>query len=91
MGWNPTCRGHAVIDVTTKKPLRISTDGTAGQYIMVPLDQLPSLRDLLDKNRIRYTVHENAISLDGRPYIAVVNLGRAGNAKSVQAILDMAG
>ena len=27
-------------DVTTKQPLYVSTDGTAGPYIMVPVTQL---------------------------------------------------
>lgn len=81
----------SMIDVTTQRPLHVSTDGTAGPYIMVPLDQLETLRVLLDNNRVRYSVDENAISLDGGPYIAVVNLGRGVDAKAVQGILDMAG
>jgi hypothetical protein len=79
-----------MIDTTTQSPLRVSTDGTAGPYIMVPLSQLDEVKRLLDGRRIRYWVQENAISMDGTPYVAVVNLGREGNAGAVQAILDSA-
>jgi hypothetical protein len=75
-------------DISTNKPLCVSTDGTAGPYIMVPLDQLDDVRRALDENNIRYWVDEAAISFNDKPFIATVNLGRAGNANSVQAILD---
>jgi hypothetical protein len=77
-----------MIDVTTKRPLRVSTDGTAGPYIMVPVSQLDEVRQLLDCRRVRYWVEEDVISLNGAPEIAVVNLGRGGDAIAVQAILD---
>ena len=75
-------------DVATKQPLYVSTDGTAGPYIMVPYSQLDDLRRLLDQNRVRYSVDEDVISLNGEPEVALVNLGRGGDAKSVQKILD---
>lgn len=77
-------------DVTTHQPLQVSTDGTAGPYIMVPLSQLDDVKHLLDGQRVRYWVEENAISWDGSPYIAVINLGREGDAAAVQSILDAA-
>jgi len=77
-----------MIDAMTKEPLHVSTDGTAGPYIMVPVTQLDDLRDLLDKHRVRYWVEEEVISLDGSPEIAVVDLGHGADAASVQAILD---
>lgn len=77
-------------DATTHQRLRVSTDGTAGPYIMVPLSQLDSVRALLQGNGIRFRVDENAISLDGAPYVAVVNLGRGADAAAVQAVLDAA-
>ncbi len=77
-------------DATTQQRLRVSTDGTAGPYITVPLSQIDEVKRLLDRHRIRYWVEENAISLNGGPYISVVNLGRDGNAQAVQAILDNA-
>lgn len=75
-------------DAATKKNLRVSTDGTVGPYIMVPVIQLDDVRRLLDGRGVGYWVEENAISLDGAPEIAVINLGRGGDAAAVQALLD---
>ncbi len=77
-----------MIDATTRKPLYVSTDGTAGPYIMAPFSQLPDIRELLDRNEVRYWVEEDVISLDGAPEIAVVNLSRGANVTAIQAILD---
>lgn len=73
---------------TTQTPLRVSTDGTAGPYIMVPVSRLDEVRQSLDNRRIGYWVDENVISLNGAPEVAVVNLGRGGQASVVQTILD---
>jgi hypothetical protein len=75
-------------DAATKKPLRVSTDGTAGPYIMLPVSQLDEVQRLLDSRSVRYWVEENVISLDGGPEIAVIDFGRTGDAAVVQAILD---
>jgi hypothetical protein len=75
-------------DTTTRKPLYISTDGTAGPYIMVPVSQLDDLRRLLDSRHIGYWVEEDAISLNGAPEVAVVDLGRGADTAAVQAMLD---
>lgn len=77
-----------MIDTTTQHRLRVSTDGTAGPYIMVPVSQLEEVKTLLYRNRIHFWVDENAISLNGTPEIAVINLGRGANAAAVQNILD---
>lgn len=75
-------------DVTTKQPLRVSTDGTAGPYIMVPESQLEDVRNLLSGHDIPHWVEEDAISLDGSPFIAVIDLGRDADPSAVQTILD---
>lgn len=80
--------GQTMTEAATQKPLRVSTDGTAGPYLMVPVSQLAEVRRLLDSRRIGYWVEENAISLDGTPEIAVINLGRGGDASAVQSLLD---
>ena len=77
-------------DVTTQRALQVSTDGTAGPYIMVPVSQLDDVKRLLGGARVHYWVDENAISLNGTPEIAVVNLGRVADASAVQAVLDTA-
>ena len=79
-----------MIDVTTRKPLYVSTDGTAGPYIIVPESQLDRLGKLLDQHNIHHYIEENIISIDGKPEIAVVNLGRGADGSAVQAILDRA-
>ena len=75
-------------DIVTKERLNVSTDGTAGPYIVVPLDQLDEVRRLLNERSIRYSVDEDAISLNGKPFVTVIDLGRGGDADAVQAILD---
>ena len=77
-----------MIDEMTKKQLYVSSDGTAGPYIMVPVSQLKDLRELLDEHLICYSVEEDAISLDGKPEIAFVDLGDGADDSAVQAILD---
>jgi hypothetical protein len=79
-----------MIDVSTKKPLYVSTDGDAGLYITVPVQQIDEVRSLLDANNIPYWVDEDAISLDGKPEVTVVNLGHGSDAARVQKILDKA-
>lgn len=79
-----------MIDTSTKKRLYVSTDGDAGPYIMVPVQQIDDVRALLDANTIPYWVDENAISLDGKPEITVINLGHGADATTVQNILDNA-
>ena len=77
-----------MIDTSTQKPLRVSTAGNAGPYIMVPVDQLESVRNLLDTNEISYWVDEEAVSLDGKPAITVINLGQQTDPKIIQGLLD---
>ena len=79
-----------MIDQCTNKLLHVSTDGDTGPYIMVPVKQIDDVRALLDAGGIRYWVDEDAISLDGKPEVTVVNLGRDSDAKAIQKILDNA-
>lgn len=58
---------------------------------MVAVSQLGEVKRLLESKRIRYWIEENAISWEGAPYVAVINLGRDGDADAVQAILIAAG
>jgi hypothetical protein len=80
-----------MIDEMTRDQLRVSTDGVAGPYLMVPMAQLGRVRDLLDRHAVRYWVDADAISLDGKPAVAVVNFGRAGDPARIQALLNGAG
>ena len=80
-----------MIDELTKDSLRVSTDGIAGPYLMVPVTQLDSVLELLERHEVRYWVDADAISLDNEPAITVINFGRSGDAARIQAILDEAG
>jgi len=80
-----------MIDVATKKPLHVATDGGAGPYIMVSVNQLEQLRQLLVSANIPHYVEEEVVSLDGGPEIGVVDLGRGADPKAVQVLLDSAG
>ncbi len=77
-----------MVKVTEKKPLQVSTDGTAGPYLMLPLDEVSRVKVLLDSHGIRHFVEENAISLNGRPYVTLIDFGLRGDANRIQAILD---
>ncbi|MDZ4658331.1 MAG: hypothetical protein SH868_12200 [Bythopirellula sp.] len=79
-----------MIDVSTKNPVYVSTDGKAGPYIVVPVLQIEEVRTLLDANDVSYWVDEDAISLNGEPEITVINLGHGSEAATVQKILDSA-
>ena len=57
---------------------------------MVPLEPLKCVRDRLDKNQVPYWVESDAISVDGKPAIAFINLGLSADANKVQALLDSA-
>jgi len=77
-------------DSTTHARITVSTDGGAGPYIMVPLDQLEAVKAVLRKQGVSFWVDANAISLDGKPAIAFVNLARGADAGQVQRLLDAA-
>jgi hypothetical protein len=79
-----------MIDEMTRNTLRVSTDGIAGPYLMVPVTQLDAVLAVLDSNHVRYWVDADAISLDNEPAITVINFGRSGDAARIQTILDEA-
>ena len=77
-----------MIDSTTHERLQVSIDGNAGPYVMVPLDQLKVVEKVLKDHHIVYWVDADAISIDGKPEIAIVNLGRDVDGKQIQQFLD---
>jgi hypothetical protein len=77
-------------DSTTKTPIRVSNDVSTGPYIMLPKDQLDEVRRLLETNQIPFWVDHQAVSIDGKPAVVVINIGRRTNPQQVQAILDAA-
>src|SRR4051794_35189820 len=65
-----------MMNAITREPLKVLADGTAGPYIMLLFDQLGDVCRLLDDHVIRYSVEEEAISLDGGPETVVIDLAR---------------
>ena len=77
-----------MIDAETQRPIRVHAEGTAGPYVMVPVTQLGAVQELLQRQGVYFWVDEDAISLDGKPEIAVINFGANGRADAIQRILD---
>jgi hypothetical protein len=86
-GNSPIQEGE-MIDTTTDKPLKVSTECDAMPYIMVPVAQLERVKALLAANKVTFWVDEEAISLDGKPEVTVINLGHGSDPVKVQRLLD---
>ncbi len=69
-------------------PLVVSTDGTAGTYITVTTDQLGPVVEALRAQGIPNQVDDDAVMIDGRPALAVIDLGQDTDVERVQTILD---
>jgi hypothetical protein len=80
-----------MVDEMTKGRLRVSNDVTAGPWLMLQITQLDEVLAVLDRNKVRYGVDSDAISLDNEPPTTVINFGKSGDAVRIQAILDEAG
>ena len=77
-------------DTGTRRPIRVSTDGTSGPYIMVSVELLEKVRKLLAENEVPHWVDQHAVSVDGGPAVTVINLGRRADSHLVQDLLDAA-
>ena len=70
-------------DTNTRRPIRVSTGGTSGPYIMASVKLLEKVRRLLI-NDIPHWVDHNAISVDRATGSVVINLGRSVDPRRVQ-------
>lgn len=86
--YNITEGKQVMIDVATHQPMKVYSDGDAGPYIPVPVEQVSDVTDLLDRHRVEYWVDQGAVAIDDAPAITVINLGRTANAKRIQSLLD---
>jgi len=77
-----------MIDSITQERIVVYTEGTGGPYFMVANDQLEAVVEALRQHRVAHWVDDDAISLDGEPAVAVINLGRGTDVSAVQQILD---
>jgi len=69
-------------------PLVVSTDGTAGPYVTVTTDQLEPVVQALRAQGIIVDIDDDAVMLDGRPALAVIDLGNGADVEKVQGVLD---
>ena len=79
-----------MIDIETHQPLVVNTEGDGGPYLMVPMEQLADVQQILQKHGIDYLVADDAVQLDGKPVIAIIDFGHNFNVEDIQAALDAA-
>lgn len=77
-----------MINVASKKPLKVSTARNAPPYLRLPVEQLDDVRALLDAHGFTYWVDLMAISVDGAPEVTVINFGHGTDPDAVQKVLD---
>ena len=77
-----------MIDVTSKKPLRVLKEGSAGPFLEVPYVQLAEVRRVLDANRVGYWVLDSILSVNGGPEMAQIEFGQKGEQAAIQVVLD---
>jgi hypothetical protein len=75
-------------DTATQRPIRVSTEDPSLPYIRVSVEMLEKVQKLLVENDIRHWVEHLRISVDGRPAVTVINLGRKVDSRRVQDLLD---
>ncbi|MGH7173534.1 MAG: hypothetical protein ACRELF_03565 [Gemmataceae bacterium] len=77
-------------DTSTQRPIRVSTESPSGPYIMLSVELLEKVRKLLVENGISHWVEHLRISVDGRPAVTMIYLGRKVDPGQVQDLLDAA-
>ena len=77
-----------MLDAVTQKRLCVSTEGAFAPYIAVPIDQLNTVLAALDANKFSYWLDEDALSVDGQPEVAFVNLKQDCDPTKAQRLLD---
>jgi hypothetical protein len=77
-----------MIDSTTHERITVHPDGDAGPYMIVPVDQRNAIEVLLKQYQVQFWVDDDAISLNGKPEVAVVNFGRGADVSGIQELLD---
>ena len=69
-------------------PLTVSTDGTAGPYVVVTSEQLGPVVEALRTEGVRFQVDQEAVLLNGAAALAVIDLGMGADVTRVQGVLD---
>jgi hypothetical protein len=69
-------------------PLTVSTDGTAGPYVIVTPEQIRPVTEALRADGIRFQVDNEAVLPNGTEPLAVIELGSGADVRRVQEVLD---
>lgn len=69
-------------------PLKVSTDGTAGPYVIVTPGQLGPVVVAFREAGVDFHVDEDAVLSGGTPALAVIDLGSGADVERVQKTLD---
>jgi hypothetical protein len=69
-------------------PLTVSTDGTAGPYVIVTPEQFGAVAEALRAEGVRFHLDRDAVLLGGAPALTVIDLGIGTDIEMVQRILD---
>ena len=78
-----------MIDTITRKPITVDTDGEKeGGYLDIPLEQLDPVVTLLQANAVPHWVDEEALSMNGGPFVITVTLASRADPVLVQRLLD---
>jgi hypothetical protein len=77
-------------DTSTQQRVRVSTESPSGPYIMLPVALLEKVQKILVENGIPHWVDHYRISVDGRPAVTMIYLGRNVDSRQVQDLLDAA-
>jgi hypothetical protein len=72
----------------TNAPLKVSTDGTAGPYVIVTPEQLGPVTVAFREEGIGFRVDEDAVLSGGAPPLAVIDLGSGVDVERIQRVLD---
>jgi hypothetical protein len=80
--------GRVMTTSATDAPLTVSTDGTAGPYVIVTPEQFGPVTEALRTEGLRFRVDEDAVLLSGMPALAVIDFGPGADVDRVQRVLD---
>jgi hypothetical protein len=72
----------------TNDPLKVSTDGTAGPYVIVTPEQLGPVVLAFREEGLDFHVVEDAVLLRGAPALAIIDLDQGADVEQIQGILD---
>lgn len=77
-----------MLDHITREPLIVSTEGRAGPYIAVHVDQADRVTRLLVAHGVAYALLPDEVSRGGVAVVTSIELPRSINVNKVQALLD---